>query len=308
MTLLRFAAIVLALTASLPPQPPVREVCVTVDDLPFISYPRLPAAVAERYTRKLLDAFASHKIPAIGFVNEGKLQRGTRAEEGWVRILRMWHDSGLELGNHSYSHPDLHAVPVESFLKEIVSGEVVTTRVMGKPPRYFRHPFLHTGRSMETKTAVEDFLARRGYRVAPITIDNYDYIFAKAYDLANAAERPRIAKAYVEYMTAVVAFYEQQSVAIVGREIRQTLLIHASAINADTIDDVATMLKARGYSFITLDRALEDPAYKSADTYTGPAGLTWLHRWAITAGKSGKTFAGEPTVPAWIEQAAADKK
>jgi peptidoglycan/xylan/chitin deacetylase (PgdA/CDA1 family) len=304
MTALRIATIALALTTFVSAQPrPAREVCVTVDDLPFISYPRETPAGAERYTRKLLAGFAAHKIPAIGFVNEGKLQRGTRAEAGWTRILRMWHDAGLELGNHTYSHPDLHVIPVDAYLKEIVSGEPVTTRVTGKRPRYFRHPFLHTGRSIEVKNTVEDFLAKRGYRVAPITIDNYDYIFAKAYDLATAAERPRIAKAYVDYMTAVVAFYEQQSVAIVGREVRQTLLIHASALNADTIDDLARMFTARGYTFVSLDRALEDPAYRMPDTYTGAAGLTWLHRWAITAGMSGKTFAGEPTVPEWIDRA-----
>ena len=40
------------------------------------------------------------------------------------------------------------------------------------------------------------------------------------------------------------------------------------------------------------------------DTYVGPAGITWLHRWALTAGKRGPFFAGEPTVPQYIERAA----
>ena len=29
--------------------------------------------------------------------------------------------------------------------------------------------------------------------------------------------------------------------------------------------------------------------------------MTWLHRWAITAGMPGKTVLGEPAVPAWID-------
>jgi len=105
-------------------------------------------------------------------------------------------------------------------------------------------------------------------------------------------------------MEAIAAFYEQQSVAIVGREVRQTLLIHASALNAATFDRLASMLRDRGYRFITLDRALEDPAYQHRDEYYGPAGITWLHRWALTDGKKGAIFAGEPIVPGWIEQAA----
>ena len=35
------------------------------------------------------------------------------------------------------------------------------------------------------------------------------------------------------------------------------------------------------------------------------AGITWLHRWALTEGKRGTFFAGEPIVPDWIEKAAA---
>jgi hypothetical protein len=41
-----------------------------------------------------------------------------------------------------------------------------------------------------------------------------------------------------------------------------------------------------------------------AVTFVGPGGITWLHRWALTQGKRGGFFAGEPTVPEWIEHAA----
>lgn len=55
-----------------------------------------------------------------------------------------------------------------------------------------------------------------------------------------------------------------------------------------------------GYEFVSLEAALEDPAYASADDYFGPSGITWLHRWALTQGKRGAFFAGEPEVPEWI--------
>jgi hypothetical protein len=102
-------------------------------------------------------------------------------------------------------------------------------------------------------------------------------------------------------MRAVVEYYEQQSVKIVGRELAQILLLHASALNAATFDALAAMLQSRGYRFVSLSAALEDPAYQSRDEYTGPAGITWLHRWALTKGNGGSTFVGEPAVPGWIE-------
>jgi hypothetical protein len=49
---------------------------------------------------------------------------------------------------------------------------------------------------------------------------------------------------------------------------------------------------------------LQDPAYQSTDEYVGSGGITWLHRWALTQGKRGEFFKGEPEVPAWVEQAA----
>jgi hypothetical protein len=55
---------------------------------------------------------------------------------------------------------------------------------------------------------------------------------------------------------------------------------------------------------VPLDSAMRDPIYRSRDTYVGQAGITWLHRWAITRGTPGSAFAGEPTVPEWVEAAA----
>lgn len=48
--------------------------------------------------------------------------------------------------------------------------------------------------------------------------------------------------------------------------------------------------------------ALADPAYASPDTYPGPGGITWLHRWAITRGVDRAVFAGEPEAPDRVER------
>lgn len=60
------------------------------------------------------------------------------------------------------------------------------------------------------------------------------------------------------------------------------------------------MMKRRGYEFVSLDQALTDGAYTRPDRYTGPAGITWLHRWALTAGKKGDFFHGKPEAPDWV--------
>jgi len=292
------------------PPPAAREIAVTIDDLPTVSVLGNDLAAAERTTDGLVAALGRHRVPAIGFVNEGKLRTDGRVDDRRVALLSRWIDAGLDLGNHTFSHLDLHRTMLAAYEQDVLSGEKVTRRLLlaaGKRIQFFRHPFLHTGRTLETRRSFDAFLKRRGYRVAPVTVDNYDYIFAAAYDRAgargDAGLQDRIASAYLSYMTAVVAYYEQQSAAIVGREVRQTLLIHASALNAAAFDALAAMLTSRGYQFVTLERALADPAYGLPDSYVGPAGITWLHRWALTQGKRGSIFAGEPEVPDWVQKA-----
>lgn len=300
------AMVATALTSTTVPH----EVTVTIDDLPTISVLGNNLEAAQQTTTALLAALTRNQVPAIGFVNEGKLRSDGQVDPRRVALLRQWLDAGFELGNHTFSHVDFHSTALDVYERQVLDGERITKQLLrerGKRIRYFRHPFLHTGRSAPERQQFEAFLRRHGYTVAPITIDNYDYVFAAAYDRAGARHDAKaqasIADAYTSYMEAVTEYYEQQSVAIVGREVRQTLLIHASALNAATLDRLASMFRARGYRFISLDHALEDPAYRLRDEYYGPAGVTWLHRWAMTDGKRGTIFAGEPTVPEWIEQA-----
>lgn len=277
------------------------EIAVTFDDLPAVGAQTLGAQKA--ITTRLLRSIRAHGVPVVAFVNENKLRHGEES----VRLLRRWLDAGVELGNHTYSHPDLHRIDVAQFEADILRGETITRPLVtarGAKLRWFRHPFLHTGTSLETKLRVERFLAKHGYRVAPVSIDNSEWIFARAYDVAverkDAEASRRVIDAYVPYMNEKIAYWEEQSRRLFGRDIRHVLLLHANALNAATFDALAAMMKRRGHRFITLERALEDEAYRSPDTYTGRAGLSWIHRWAITAGKPREMYAGEPRVAKWV--------
>ena len=176
----------------------------------------------------------------------------------------------MDLGNHTYSHFDLHRTPLDEFERDTVRGEEVTRSLLaerGKTLRYFRHPFLHTGRSLETKRAFGEYLAARGYTIAPVTHDNGEWIFASAYAKAgnrgDAAAQRRIAEAYVPYMDAKFDYFERESVALFSREIPQVLLIHANSLDADVSGLLSAMMKKRqGYAFVPLGEAIEDPAYR----------------------------------------------
>jgi peptidoglycan-N-acetylglucosamine deacetylase len=153
--------------------------------------------------------------------------------------------------------------------------------------------------------AVQDFLAARGYKNAPVTVDDSDYIFARFYaktlasgDLSEAA---RIRKTYVDYMESILEFFEQRSIEVTGHEIRQILLLHASQLNADAMPDLIAMMRRRGYKMVSLTHALEDAAYSLPDSYVGTGGFSWIHRWSMTKGMKSK---GEPDEPDWIRKGA----
>ena len=307
-----FTPLVLALalgqsTAAAPQ--PERLVAVTFDDLPAQPREAPTADAMVALSRAIVGVLRERGIPAVGFVNEDKLRGESGVDRERVRALEVWLEAGLELGNHTYSHPSLHRTALAAYLDEIERGEAVTRELLaarGSHPRWFRHPFLHTGRDLETKRAVEAWLTERGLRVAPVTIDNAEWIFARAYlkarEGADEAGARRIADEYVVYMERKTEYWERQSVALFGREIPQVLLVHANRLNADHFARVADMLSRRGYRYTTLERAVEDDAYDSTDTFTGGAGISWLHRWALSG--RGRVLPDEPRTPAFVMAAA----
>src|SRR5439155_5973605 len=166
-----------------------REAAVTFDDLPVISVTPLDAAGRRRITASLLDAIESNGVPAIGFVNEyglygfRKTDEGEPDEEG-IRLLAMWLDAGLELGNHTFAHMDLHKTSLAAYQDDIIRGETVTgalLRERGLRLRYFRHAYLHAGRELALRAKVELVRGGRGYRVGSVTLDNGQYLFSAAY-------------------------------------------------------------------------------------------------------------------------------
>src|ERR1044072_816722 len=273
-----------------------RQVAVTFDELPA---PHGNLEEMRRMTARLLESVKRSGVPAVGFVNERKLY--VKGEmDARTDILRAWLDGAFELGNHTFSHINLQRAPLEEYRDDVVRGETVTRMLLaerGQKLRYFRHPFLYTGTTPEYKRGLAEFLEGRGYTVAPVTIDNGDYIFAKVYFEAkkrgDAANAKRVADAYVPCMKSVFEHFEKLSAETFGREFRQVLLLHANEINADRFDELAAMLKRRGYAFVTLEEALKDPAYSGPDALY-KSGVSWLHRWRAWEGGDAGRARGAP--------------
>jgi peptidoglycan/xylan/chitin deacetylase (PgdA/CDA1 family) len=295
-----------SLCASVRAQVRTRTIAVTIDDLPYVNFADGPYLTNARAgTASILSTLKKHKVPAVGFVNEHMLQNsGDRNAR--IALLHQWVDAGMVLGNHTYSHPDFNRLTVEQFEEEITKGDVVTRQLMrSRQPYqlYFRHPMTHTGDTREKKEAIEQFLSARGYKVTPHTIENSDFIFnvpyAHALQKGDKALTQRLRDAYLDFTIAATEFAEKISPEVFGREIPQLLLIHSNSINADCLDELLQKLEARGYTFVSLDQVMADPAYQTKDTFVTKTGPTWLMRWSKSKGMN-VDFSADPDPPKWV--------
>jgi peptidoglycan/xylan/chitin deacetylase (PgdA/CDA1 family) len=264
------------------------DVALTYDDLPTMALsPTTDYASAT--TERLLAGLRRHHIPAIGFVNESKLEAPDKPQR--IALLKAWLDAGMDLGNHTYSHPHF-STDAAAEIADTARGEVVTRALLAKrhrAPHWFRHPFLETGATEAARKTFEAWLAVHGYRVAPVSMENSDWLFALPYDEAvlkgETAEAARIRKAYLDFTAQVVPWYRQAALDVLGRRPKFIFLMHATRLNADSIDALAEILSANDLKPVTLARAMTDPAYVMAEDGTGANGDQWVSRWATTLKK-----------------------
>ena len=285
-----------------------KKVCFTIDDLPVVNYGKADITVDKEITTKLIASFNKYAIPAIGYVNERKLYSDRNLDDMKVALLKIWLEGGYELGNHTYSHPSYHKVSYDAFINDLIAGEKVTKPLAegyGSKYHYFRHPYLHIGKTKESADSLSMFLSEQGYVESPVTIDPDDYLFAKKYHVAliNGEQEvaKKVAQLYLDHIERKILYYENVSVALFDRNMNHTLLLHANLLNADYLDEMAEIFQKHNYHFVSQTDVLEDKAYQTEITKYGPWGISWLDRWALSLGKA-YVIKNDPQVPDFIKK------
>lgn len=280
-----------------------RAIAITIDDLPAAAATFMSGAEIKDMTARLLGTLKEQKVPAVGFVNEKKLYKLGEVDER-IAALKMWGDNGFELGNHTFAHTSLNRGNLKDWEEGVVRGETVTSLLLAQhnmKMRYFRHPYLDTGRDLQTRREAEAFLVGRGYRIAPVTMDAWDWMYAPVYEDArkrgDTELQKKLVSSYLEHTSAVFEYYEKLSKSLLGYEPAQILLLHGNWLEADHIGELVGMLRKRGYRFVTLEEALGDRAYSLPDEYVGEEGGGWIEHWAITRGQPPQ---GTPEFPKWV--------
>lgn len=260
------------------------DVALTFDDLPQLALTS-DLDYARTLTDRLLAGFARNRLPATGFVVGSKLEGPDSPAR--LALLEAWLKAGRPLGNHTYDHGSLNTTPLPDYIADVQKDDDILRPLLAahhRKPAWFRHPYLATGATLEVQQGFEAWLKAHGYRVAPVTLENADWMFAYPYDEAiqkgDAAGSRRIRLEYLDYTAKCVVCYREAALELLGRRPALVFLLHGSRLNADSIDDLADILRRNGLKAVSLERAMRDAAYRIPEDQPDAAGDEWLSRWS----------------------------
>jgi beta-lactamase regulating signal transducer with metallopeptidase domain/peptidoglycan/xylan/chitin deacetylase (PgdA/CDA1 family) len=275
----------------------------------FVSIPPLdrstdPPKDADATARLLIAKLQQYKVPAIGFLSGGMVSDGEKLFPVRANIVRMWRDAGFDVGIGGFKHLPFRDQPLDAYIANVEKNERVAKQVLGdkNTVRYFSYPYLYT-RNNDDHQKFEKWLSDRGLTSVKYTIDNNEWIYSYAYDVARMDNdlntMKEVRSAFIDYMAKMFDHYEMYSVETFGREIPETMVLTPSRLVTDTADDLFGMIKKRGYSFVSMETALADSAFQTAENYEGESGISWFDRWTLTAGKRLKD---EPEIAPFIQK------
>lgn len=241
------------------------SVALTFDDLP--THGPLPGALSRAdIAKSLIDTLRAHKAPRVyGFINAKAMV--DRPEDG--QVLRLWRDAGFPLGNHAFSHMDLHTNTAEAFQQDIAANEdTLRTLMGGEDWHWFRYPYLREGDTPEKHRAVVGFLKERGYKVAQVTLSFDDYAYNDPYARCLAkhdtASIDWLKQSYETRAEDSLTRGQDASRTLFGRDIKHVMLLHIGGFETVMLPRLLEILERRKFALITLDEAASDPAYATA--------------------------------------------
>ena len=300
-TFLTWASRYIKCPALAEPLATTHEVALTFDDLPV--HGSLPPGMARLdIADSIIHSLQAVHAPQVyGFVNA----QGLQTEPASAPFLKLWRDAGFPLGNHTFSHMDLDANPVERFEEDLLANEPTLNDAMGNNDwRWLRFPFLHEGDTSEKHRAINEFLAGHGYKVAEVTVSFGDYAYNEPYARCLAKNNQQGIEKLKQGYVDGAALSLQQSVAdaelLYGRDIRHIMLLHVGSFQTVMLPSLLELLHQRGFHLITLPEAASDPAYSMHPDLPSKYDGTFLDK--SLASRHVAPVHNPPLSLAWLEE------
>ena len=174
------------------------------------------------YTAQLLDILDQHGAKATFFLIGSKVS-------AQADVLRRMHARGHQLGNHSWSHPELPKLPVDQIAGEIDRTNDAIKQATGVKPTILRPPY------GATNSVVLEQLRARGMSSILWSVDTRDWADRNSEIVCSRA----VAGAHPG---AIILMHD----------------IHQTSVGA--VPCILNALKQQGYSFVTVQGLLGNMA------------------------------------------------
>lgn len=236
-----------------------KQISITIDDPTTVETPKLTWQQRNESILKTLD---KHKIKAALFVC------GMRVDDSIGKtLLKTWDDQNHLICNHSYSHLYYNSKKMSSakFINDFKRGDSII-KAYRNYTKLFRYPYLKEGNTAAKRDSMRTALAENNYQNGSVTIDASDwYIDAEITKVLKEnpnADLSVYKKYYIQHILDRANYYDSLSNQIFHREIKHTLLLHHSLLNALFLDDLLIALEENGWELIDAKKAFKDKIFK----------------------------------------------
>jgi peptidoglycan/xylan/chitin deacetylase (PgdA/CDA1 family) len=252
-----------------------QQVAITFDDLPL--HDDLPPNETRLQVAQYILATIQreHLPPVYGFINAVDMED----EPDLIDVLKAWRAAGQPLGNHTYTHVGINKLSTAKFILDIQRNEPTLISLAGNSDwRYLRYPYLWEGPTLAKRHAVRAWLAAHDYKIAQVTMNFDDYLwnapYARCSEQHNQAAIASLEESYLAATDLGIEIARQTSQTLYGRDIPYVLLLHIGAFDSRMFPQLIQLLRARGFTFVSLQQAQQDPAYAHDPNQPLPHGGT----------------------------------
>jgi peptidoglycan/xylan/chitin deacetylase (PgdA/CDA1 family) len=253
------------------------KVALTFDDLP-VHGPVPPGMSRADIARGIIGPLRAAGAPRVyGFINAKGLDGTTETAE----FLRLWRAAGFPLGNHAFSHMDVHTHTVAEFEQDVLANEDTLRGLMGDQDwHWLRFPYLRAGETLEKRRATAAMLRGHGYRAAEVTLSFDDWAYHDPYVRCLARGDQQAIEwlkgSYLQRAAESIDVGRQTAQRLYGPDISHVMLLHVGAFNIVMLPSLLDLLAKRGFDLVTLEEAQSDPAYAEELNVAMPSGATLL--------------------------------
>ncbi|CAK3805944.1 glycoside hydrolase deacetylase [Lecanosticta acicola] len=216
-----------------------KTVALTYDDGPYL------------YSLDLYKILAKYNAKATFFVTGVNIGKHAidNTSTPWPQLLKYAYDSGHQIGQHTWSHPDLDKITQAERYTEITKLEMALRNILGFFPTYFRPPY----EDCHTSSGCMSDMQALGYHTIMQNVWTDDYV----------NYTPELYDQLVSNFTEGIS----------GANASNNHIIYAHEQEKPTVynltDYMIQTLSKDGYRFVTVGECLGDPAenwYRDAST------------------------------------------